>query len=63
MKNINMLSWYYSLGLAKRSTTEAHAVSSEDDLKEYFLFPIELLPMTSAGSLFSDSTVCTNAAL
>lgn len=35
--------------------------SSEDDLKEYFLFPIELLPMTSAGSLFSDSTACNNA--
>lgn len=50
---------------AKRSTSEPHTLSlrrsSEDDLKEYFLFPIELLPMTSAGSLFSDSTVCTNA--
>lgn len=42
---------------AKRSTTEAHSISSEDGLKEYLLFPIELLPMTSAGS-----TVCTNAA-
>lgn len=33
--------------------------SSEDDLKEYFLFPIELLPVTSAGLLFSDSIVYT----
>lgn len=51
---------------AKCSASKPHTLSlkrsSEDDLKEYFLFPIELLPMTSAGSLFSDSTVCTNAA-
>lgn len=47
---------------AKGSTSEPHTLSlrrsSENDLKEYFLFPVELLPMTSACSLF---TVCTNS--